>query len=106
MPWLSAAAHVPGKAINLAIAIRFLSGMAGCTGIKLNRRVLSYMKISPDACADGLRRLEAAGLIRVTHKPGQRPLIDIKEIADGHTPEPKQAHAASGVVPVKPEGFS
>lgn len=79
MSWLYKASHLPGKAINIAIAVWHLAGMCGRIGIKLNRRVLEGMKISPDALGDGLRRLEAAGLIRVTRLPGQRPLIDIRE---------------------------
>lgn len=106
MAWLSAAAHLPGKAINLAIAIRFMSGMVGWTSIKLNRRLLSDMKISPDACSDGLLRLEQAGLIRVTRKPGQRPLIDIKEIVDGCAPKPARESQPTGVGPVEPGVFS
>ncbi|MEN9832863.1 MAG: hypothetical protein RL753_17, partial [Bacteroidota bacterium] len=57
-----------------------IAGMAGHTGIKLNGRLLSDMNISRDACSDGLRRLEAAGLVRISRKPGQRPSIDILEI--------------------------
>lgn len=79
MAWLQSAAGLPGKALSVAVAIRYLAGMIGMSGIRLNRRVLRDMRISRDACSDGVRRLEAAGLIRVTRSPGARPHIDIVE---------------------------
>ena len=84
MPWLCAAAQIPGKAINLAVAIRHIAGMQGPTKIKLNKKLLNELRISQDACADGLHKLEAAGLVRVTRKLGQRPLIDICEMPAQH----------------------
>jgi len=80
MSWLSKAANIPGKALCIGVTIRYLAGMVGLQNIKLNRRLLEDMNISQDACSDGLRRLEAAGLIRLTRKPGQRPIIDIVEL--------------------------
>ena len=79
MDWLSAAAHLPGKAINLALAVRWLVDMNGGKPAKLTANALALLNVSEDACSDGLRRLEAAGLITVTRQPGQRPTVNIRQ---------------------------
>jgi len=77
MAWLSAAASLPGKALHLAIAIQWLHGMATTSEFKLTGKALELFSLSRDATADGLKRLEALGLIRVDRQPGKRPLIRV-----------------------------
>jgi hypothetical protein len=81
MDWLSAAASLPGKAINLALAVRWLVDMNRGKPVKLTAKALVLLNVSEDACGDGLRRLEAAGLITVTRQPGQRPTVGIRQPA-------------------------
>ena len=80
MDWLSAVAHLPGKAINLALAVRLLVDMNGGKSTKLTAKALELFNVSEDACSDGLRRLESAGLVSVTRHPGQRPSVNINPI--------------------------
>jgi DNA-binding MarR family transcriptional regulator len=80
MRWLYRAAFLPGKALHLAVALRHLAGIVGSNDIQLSRKLLEQMCISPDACSDGLRRMEAAGLISVKRHPGRRPRICIIEV--------------------------
>ena len=75
--WLSRAAALPGKAINVALTIRWLEGMSGGKPFKLSKKVLGLFYVSVDAALDALRRMEVAGLIKLTKTPGQRHLIEV-----------------------------
>jgi hypothetical protein len=75
--WLDKAAKLPGKALNVALALWWLYGMAKRKPFKLTQQALDFMHVGRDAVGDGLTRLEQAGLIQVERKPGQRPAISI-----------------------------
>lgn len=79
--WLSIAASLPGKALNVALAIRWLVGMASTTEIRISRKALDCFSVSDDAYRDGLDRLEGAGLINVKRQAGRRPLVTVLPIA-------------------------
>ena len=85
MAWLNEAAKLPGKAINLGIAIWWLAGMAQTKTFKLTGKALDQLGVSRDAAADALKRLEARGLIRVQRSPGQRPTVEILSVASAVT---------------------
>ena len=75
--WLSEAAKLPGKTLNVAIALWWLDGMARGRPFKLTRKALKALNVERDATSAGLTRLEQAGLIQVERKPGQRPTVSI-----------------------------
>ena len=75
--WLRVAADLPGKALNVALAIRWHHDMAGGKPIKISKKAMDLFGFSADACRDALRRLEGAGLVEVTRLPGQKPLIKL-----------------------------
>ncbi|MDP4836405.1 MAG: hypothetical protein NWS01_04560 [Burkholderiales bacterium] len=82
LDWLTAAARLPGKAINVGIALWWLAGMSKTGALKLTRQSQLALNISKDAERDGLRRLRQAGLIELTARPGQRHSVRIiKEFA-------------------------
>ena len=81
MAWLNEAARLPGKALNLGIAIWWLAGMAQTKTFKLTGKALDQLGVSRDAAADALKRLEGRGLIRVQRAPGQRPTVEILSVA-------------------------
>jgi len=82
MDWLSQAAELPGKTLNVAIAIWWLNGMTQSESFKLTRKSLSLLCIKRDAASISLKRLEGAGLIKVQRKVGQRPIISIVQLQD------------------------
>lgn len=82
MLWLSAAASLPGKTLNLGIAIWWLAGMAKTKTFKLTGKALMNFGISKDAASDALKRLEAHGLIRAYRAPGQRTTVEILTVAN------------------------
>ncbi len=77
MNWLSKAAKLPGKTLNVALALCWLHGMAKWKPFKLTQKALTSLHVGRDATSDGLARLEQGGLIRVERKAGQRPIISI-----------------------------
>ena len=77
LEWLVNAAALPGKTLNVAIALWWLYGMAKVQPFKLTRRSLKYLSVERDAAGMALTRLEEAGLLRLERKPGQRPVIAI-----------------------------
>jgi len=77
MPWVERVAHLPGKALALAMGLWWLHGMAKGGEVTVTRKMLERLNLSRDAAADGLTRLENAGLIRVRRAPGNRPRVHI-----------------------------
>ena len=85
MAWLNVAARLPGKTLNVGIAIWWLAGMSKTTAFKLTGKSLDQLGVSRDAASDGLKRLEDNGLILVKRSPGQRPIVEIVPVAQGVT---------------------
>ena len=77
LEWLQQAAALPGKTLNVAIALWWRHGMANGRPFKLTQQALKYLNVKRDAASAGLIQLEHAGLIRVERKPGQRPTISM-----------------------------
>ena len=77
MPWVERVAQLPGKALALAMGLWWLNGMAKGGEVTVTRKMLERLNLSRDAAADGLTRLEKAGLIGVTRAPGSRPRVHI-----------------------------
>ena len=77
LAWLSEAAKLPGKTLNVALALLWRHGMARGKPFKLTRMALKTLNVERDAASAGLARLEQAGLIQVERKPGQRPTVSI-----------------------------
>lgn len=85
MAWLNVAAKLPGKTLNVGIAIWWLAGMSKNVSFKITRRALDQLGVSRDAASDALKRLEEHGLILVERAPGQRPTVQIVPVAQGVT---------------------
>jgi hypothetical protein len=85
MAWLNIAAKLPGKTLNVGIAIWWLAGMSKTTAFKLTRKALNQLGVSRDAASDALKRLEGNGLILVKRLPGQRSTVEILPVAKSVT---------------------
>ena len=86
LEWLGVAASLPGKTINVALALWWRRGMAQGKPFKLTRAALTALNVERDAERKGIARLEQAGLIHVERKPGQRPLISILDLPRSTSP--------------------
>ena len=77
LDWLGSAAALPGKTLNVGIALWWLHGMAKGKPFKLTQKALQTLNVERDAAGAALVRLEKAGLIRVVRKAGQRPTVSM-----------------------------
>ena len=80
LEWLARAAALPGKTLNVAIALWWHHGMAKDHPFKLTRKALKSLSVERDAAGLALTRLEQAGLIQVERNPGQRPTITLQKL--------------------------
>ncbi|MGZ4979611.1 MAG: hypothetical protein ACXV8O_20950 [Methylobacter sp.] len=80
--WLTAASNANGKgsAVQVALAIWFLSGLNHKSAtVKLTRKTLNQLGVERNAGYRGLRTLEESGLVTVMRKPGACPVVTILE---------------------------
>ena len=73
-PWLLQAMEIPGSAIHVALLVHFLSGLRKSRTVRVRLALLPIGRGSADR---GLRRLEAAGLVRVRRSIGRWPIVTI-----------------------------
>jgi hypothetical protein len=84
--WLKKAGRLPGKALQVAIILRFWEGIKWREGIKQRKtKILSNMalkdfEISRYAKKYALKNLEDAGLIRIERHRGRSPIVTIIEV--------------------------
>lgn len=80
LDWISKAAHLPGKTINVALALMYLSGLnKSKDDLKLTRKIYDHFNISRSAVYGALENMEREGLIEVKKAPGRKNLITILE---------------------------
>lgn len=77
LDWLTEVALLPGKCLNVAMAIQWLLGMSGGRPVKLTKRAEMSFNVSGDTSRECLNRMETAGLIQLDRSPGKRPLIKV-----------------------------
>ena len=77
LPWMQAAARLPGRTLQVALALWYLAGLKKVNTVRLTTKPLADMGVSRDAKYDALSRLEAAGLVSVQRQPGQAPLVTL-----------------------------
>ena len=71
--WLAyvAATAQRSKILHLGLALAWLCAKRGVPGVSLTRRTLAKWSLSRDAAYDGLKVLQAAGLVIVWSLPGR-----------------------------------
>lgn len=78
LDWMQHAARLPGKTLQVALALWYLAGLQKSQTVKLASKPLEAMGVSRDAKYEALLRLAAAGLVTVDQKPGQAPIVTLK----------------------------
>ena len=78
--WLSAAARLPGRALHVALSIRFWTGIKKTDRIAVPISGLSELGLSRHAGYRALQVLEGAGLVSVVRHRGRKPWVTIIEI--------------------------
>jgi len=80
---LEAATQLPGKATQLLIGIWLMVALFKSPTVPLTRRTMARANVSRYAATDALRRLEAAGLVKVWRLPGRSPRVTLVEPGTG-----------------------
>lgn len=91
--WEKAASSLPtGKGLHLCVGLWMMMSIRRTPSVQLSRRMMARVNISRYAVSDTLRRLEAAGLVKVARMTGRSPLITATEPG---TSIPLRLHAAT-----------
>jgi hypothetical protein len=89
LPWLEAAAKLPGKSFHAAIALWYAAGLTGSATVSLSNLGGHRFGFDRSSKYRALAWLEEAGLIKVERKLGRSPLVTIQDVPrsstdDGH----------------------
>ncbi|MFA5924747.1 MAG: hypothetical protein WC856_26250 [Methylococcaceae bacterium] len=80
--WLSRAAQLPGKSLQVALAIWFLAGLKNHASVKLGQSVLNDFGVNRHSKARALKQLASAKLISIQSAPGCAPVITVLAIME------------------------
>ena len=80
--WLIKASCLPGRTLEVAIVLWFLSGVKKSKVIALPNKILSEFGVDRYAKKRALDRLEEAGLVSVSQSTGRSPIVTILEISN------------------------
>ncbi len=73
--WAQHASQLPGKSLNVALVLWYLSGLKRSATVTLTRTQLQRFGVHPDAGRRGLRSLETAGLVQVQRAGKHSPRV-------------------------------
>ena len=79
MTWLTSASRLPGKTLEVGIALWFLSGLNKDLTVRLSNKLLREFGVDRYAKYRALRIMAESNLISVFQQPGQSPVVTILE---------------------------
>ena len=82
LPWLTAAARLPGKSLHTGVALWYASGVVRSRRIALSNVAGGRFGLDRNAKYRALEWLERAGLITVERQLGRAPVVTILEFAE------------------------
>jgi hypothetical protein len=77
MTWLGVAANLSGKALHVAIALWFWSGIKKSKTFVLPSNTIRGFGVSRQTCYAQLKAMEKAGLLSVKTRSGKKPEITL-----------------------------
>lgn len=77
MAWLIAAANLTGKALHIANALWFWSGIKKSTTFDLPLNTIKDMGVSRQTCYAQLKAMEKAGLLSIKARKGKKPEVTL-----------------------------
>lgn len=87
LDWFMLAAKLQGKAMNIGLALWYLSGLNKADKVKLTHGVLRDFDVSPRTSYRVLEQMEKVGLIQVTRHRGRSPIVTLIIAQDDTSPE-------------------
>ena len=82
MPWVSRAAHLPGRALHVALLLWFRVGCEGVLTVRLRRQHQLIFGLNRHAAYRGLSALQHAGLVIVDRRRGRCPVVTLRSVDD------------------------
>ncbi len=79
LDWLEGVAQLSGKTLHVAICLLWLVSIRRAPHVRMSQAALRRFNTSRDVSYDALKRLSAAGLVRVAKLPGRSPLVTLLE---------------------------
>ena len=77
LPWLQSASKLPGKSLQVGVALWYRAGLEGKSTVTLTNVLLAEFGVDRYAKRRALRHLRDAGLISVLQKNGRNPVVTI-----------------------------
>lgn len=77
LDWIGRAARLPGKALHVALALRYLAGLQKTSTVKLGAKALAALGVARDAKYRALMHLQQSNLIAVEQTPGRLPVVTL-----------------------------
>ena len=77
LPWLEAAARLPGKSLHTGVALWYSAGLTRSQSVPLSNVAGDRFGLDRNAKYRALAWLEGAGLVRVERKLGRSPVVTI-----------------------------
>ena len=77
LAWMTKAAQLPGKTLQVALALWYLSGVQRTPTVRLAVKTLEKFGVSRDAKYEALERLALLGLIQVQQDRGKAPMVTL-----------------------------
>lgn len=77
LSWMTQAAQMPGKTLQVALALWYLCGLQKTDNVMLTSKAAERFGVSRDAKYEAIDRLVKAGLVTVQHAPGKAPVITL-----------------------------
>ena len=76
VPWLERVAQLPGKALHVGVVLLYLAALRRSPEVQFSQATLRRrFHTSRDASYDALKRMSAAGLVRVAPSFGRSPVV-------------------------------
>ncbi len=80
LAWITKVSYLPGKALNVALALMYLSGLnKSKEDLKLTKTTYKLFNVSRSTVYGALNRMEKEGLIKVKKSNGRKNIITILE---------------------------
>ena len=78
LAWLDGVLNLPGRGpLVVALALMYQSGLEHSPSVRVTHKLLKRFRIPPRTSHDVLAKLEAAGLLAVTKRPGRCREVEI-----------------------------
>ena len=77
LKWILPASSLPGKSLQISMALWFLKGVTRKNTVKLSGKLVRSFGVSRSTLYRGLAEMENAGLISIQRHKGRSPIVTI-----------------------------